>query len=137
MGAQEQVLDATTTLCRHAHHDHRAAHELRHLIPELIKHLQLHSQYQRLFESYYINLTREFYTQESAECAESLKSNARDFLEHCRARQIEERKRAQELLPEDSVPDVVDTTNRAMLVGRLDWLASDGRTVDLLAEAAG
>ncbi|GBE81488.1 hypothetical protein SCP_0312170 [Sparassis crispa] len=103
----------------------RANHELRRLIPALIKHLQNHCQYEGQFESYYINLTREFYTQESAEYAKRLKDSARGFLKHCEARRTEELKRAQDLLPEETWNQAVDTTDRALLTNRLDWLAKD------------
>lgn len=95
-------------------------------IPALIRHLSNHGRYTGIFESYYVDLTHEFYTEESTERAEALRSNAQDFLQHCTKRRLEEQQRAKDVLPESSCASVMDTTDKALLTGRLDWLAKDG-----------
>ena len=95
-------------------------------IPDLIKHLYTHGQYEFVFEPLYLALTAEAYTAESKERAENLKENAREFLHHCEARRTEEIQRARAVLPALTWNAVIDTTDRALLSGRLDWLAKDG-----------
>ncbi|OSX68038.1 hypothetical protein POSPLADRAFT_1064405 [Postia placenta MAD-698-R-SB12] len=101
------------------------AHKMRPHIPALIRHLSNHGRYTGIFESYYVDLTHEFYTEESTERAEALRSNAQDFLQHCTKRRLEEQQRAKDVLPESSCASVMDTTDKALLTGRLDWLAKD------------
>ncbi|OBZ79494.1 Cullin-4 [Grifola frondosa] len=103
----------------------RLPHELRDIIPILIDHLITHGQYTVLFETHFIDLTHSFYTEESTARAEALKDNARGFLSHCEARRTEEIQRAKDALPQQSWSVVIDTTDRALLKGRLDWLAKE------------
>ncbi|PCH33173.1 Cullin-domain-containing protein [Wolfiporia cocos MD-104 SS10] len=102
-----------------------SAHPLRGHIPALIRQLKSHGQYVPAFETFYIGLTRSFYTAESAELAVTLKDKAEDFLQHCGKRCSEEDQRVQDLLPEASRAEVLGTTKRALLLGRLEWLAQN------------
>lgn len=95
-------------------------------MPQLVKHLTNHDQYLSIFESYFLEITQTFYEAESVERYESLRADAREFLKHCEARRTEEKERARAVLPEASWEAVVQATDRALLTGRLDWLAKDG-----------
>lgn len=94
-----------------------------------------------MFETFYMNVAQSFYTAESIECTGVFRNNAREFLKHCETRRTEELRRAQDLLPESSWSEVIDTTDKALLTGRLDWLAKDGtpflRTFMSVAEIFG
>lgn len=57
---------------------------------------------------------------------ESLRADAREFLKHCEVRRTEEKVRAKAVLPEASWEAIVQATDRALLTGRLEWLAQDG-----------
>ncbi|KZT68852.1 Cullin-domain-containing protein [Daedalea quercina L-15889] len=103
----------------------RTAHKLREHIPALVRHLSNHDQYLPVFESYFLAITQIFYEAESTERAERLSGDAREFLKHCEVRRTEEEQRAKALLPESSWHDIVQTTDKALLTGRLDWLAKD------------
>ncbi|KAH9920321.1 Cullin-4B [Fomitopsis serialis] len=103
----------------------RAPHKLREHIPALVRHLSSHNQYLPIFESFLLDITKPYYEAESAERAEVLRGDARDFLKHCEARRKEEEQRAKAVLPESSCQEIVHTTDKALLTGRLDWLAKD------------
>ena len=78
-----------------------------------------------MIQSTYLNLTHTFYTAESNVLADSgMKAN--DFLRHAQTRSQEEHERASDVLVESSVQDVRDTTETALLTGRLQWIAKDG-----------
>ena len=79
-----------------------------------------------MLETPYINLTHTYYTKESSELAEAGQLKADEFLEHVKRRSTEEKTRAEEVLIESSVKSVHDTTDSALLTGRLKWLANEG-----------
>ncbi|KAH9947362.1 Cullin-domain-containing protein [Amylocystis lapponica] len=114
----------------------RVGHELRDHVPDLIRHLYDHGQYTRLFEPLYIELTNKYYTAESTERVEKLKETAQEFLHHCQSRRDEEIQRAEICLPQASWAAVVDTTDKSLLTGRLEWLAKDalGELIDTKQE---
>lgn len=110
---------------------------MREHIPQLVKHLANHGQYLPIFGSYYLDITQSFYEVESAERYESLRADAREFLKHCEVRRIEEKERAKAMLPEASLEAVIQATDRALLTGRLDWLAKDGTSASLVCWVVG
>ncbi|KAL1952365.1 hypothetical protein VTO73DRAFT_1514 [Trametes versicolor] len=105
---------------------HRMPHVLRAHLPRLVQHLHAHALYTDVVESTYLTLTHAFYTTESNTLAAAGTLSAKDFLVHAQGRSTEERERAQEVLLPESVAPVQDMTDRALMAGRLDWLAKDG-----------
>ncbi|KAH9836648.1 Cullin-domain-containing protein [Rhodofomes roseus] len=103
----------------------RTAHKLRQHIPALVRHLSNHRQYTPIFEDFVLDITKTYYEAESTERTEALRGDARDFLKHCEARCREEDQRAKAVLPESSLHEILKTTDKALLTGRLDWLAKD------------
>ena len=88
--------------------------------------MRAHGLYVDMIETTYLNLTHTYYTKESNDLAGGNKVKADEFLAHVERRSMEERDRAQEVLIESSVKSVHDTTDNALLAGRLQWLANDG-----------
>lgn len=105
---------------------YRAPHEHRLCIPTLIQHLSYHGQYEAHFEHFFLDFTRDFYTEESLRYAKTFENNAQAFLEHCNTRRQEELLRALDVLPKQSQQEVVDVTDKALLMDRLEWLAKNG-----------
>ncbi|OJT08512.1 Cullin-4 [Trametes pubescens] len=105
---------------------HRMPHTLRAHLPRLVQHMRAHALYTDVVESTYLTLTHDFYTAESSTLAAAGTLSAKDFLVHAQGRSTEERERAQEVLLAESVAPVQDMTDRALMAGRLDWLAKDG-----------
>lgn len=101
-------------------------HTLRAHLPRLVQHMRAHALYTDVVESTYLTLTHAFYTAESSTLAAAGTLSAKDFLVHAQGRSTEERERAQEVLLAESVAPVQDMTDRALMAGRLDWLAKDG-----------
>lgn len=106
---------------------HRMPHVLRAHLPRLVQHMRAHALYTDVVESTYLTLTHDFYTKESSTLAAAGTLSAKDFLVHAQGRSTEERERAQEVLLNESVAPVQDLTDRALMAGRLDWLAKDGK----------
>lgn len=104
----------------------RDVHVLREHILPLVRHLSNHHQYLPILETFILETTKTFYETESVERYDSLRADAREFLKHCEVRRTEEKERAKAVLPEASWDAIVQTTDRALLTGRLDWLAQDG-----------
>ncbi|TBU26329.1 Cullin-4B [Dichomitus squalens] len=104
---------------------HKATHPLRSYLPKLVRHMRAHDLYVEIIETPYLNLTHTYYIKESNDLAEGNKLKADEFLEHVKRRSAEERTRADEVLIESSVKSVHDTTDNALLAGRLQWLAND------------
>ncbi|KAI0727582.1 Cullin-4B [Fomitopsis betulina] len=102
----------------------RAVHALRDHIPPLVRHLCTHQQYLPI-ETFILEITNTFYEAESVQRFESLRADAREFLKHCEVRRTEEKVRAKAVLPEASWEAIVQATDRALLTGRLEWLAQD------------
>ncbi|KAG6865824.1 hypothetical protein C0991_011443 [Blastosporella zonata] len=110
----------------------RLAHSLRSEIPKLIAHLTAHSQY-TAFESNYVDIAIAFYTVESAELAQSMKSDARAFFNHISGRIEEEEQRSKDLLPIGSWDLVRKIVGQCIWGDRLEWVASStvGRYVEI------
>jgi cullin-4 len=88
--------------------------------------LTIHGEYNSVFESFYLEVTRSFYVAESLECAQALKHRASEFFEHINSRMDEETQRSQDVLLVGSYGIVTEVTENAMLGGRLEWLAKEG-----------
>jgi cullin 4 len=114
-----------------AHHRRvsRREHEMRPFIKRLVSHLVLHGQYHPLFESFFIDVTQSFYVEESTECAASFKNQAHIFLTHVNMRVEEEVQRCRAVLPESSWSTVEMVTEKSLMDGRLEWLATEGEGV--------
>ena len=99
-------------------------HPSRQIISKLISRLLHHKQYERIFEQFYLKVTREFYITESKQLRETL--GAQPFIMRCEQRDTQERQRCEAMLPARSWVIVQDTALKALLDGRLDWLAKNG-----------
>lgn len=111
-----------------AHRDHRLAHDERQTVSSLIGHLTTYGQYSP-FEELYIDTTHSFYEAESEETADSLKDDAKDFLKRVTERIDEEIERAKAVLLPGSWAIVRKTTEEALLVGRLSWIANESQSL--------
>lgn len=69
--------------------------------------------------------TISFYQQESQERADALKNDGLAFFKHVRLRIEEEVQRAKAVLPPGSWSGVQRITEKALLGGRLEWLANE------------
>ena len=102
-----------------------AEHPSRPYICTLIRHLRIHAQYNAHFESPYVNILSEYYTNQAKKrtrpCDDPLK-----FLDYCAVKTAEETARACAVLPDTSWNAVQATTERSLLLGHLDWLADGG-----------
>ncbi|KAI0344167.1 Cullin-domain-containing protein [Trametopsis cervina] len=96
-------------------------HDLRGIIVRLVGCLAHHDQYQRIFEHFFLKVTREFYLEESAKLRESL--SAPRFLVRCEERDLQEQKICEEVLLPRSWGQVKDTVRRAQLSDSLEWIA--------------
>lgn len=88
----------------------------------------VHNKYVDIYENSFVEMTRDFYSEESTQLAESMKQDARAFLKHCMQRLEEELLRSKALLPPGSWALLQTTTERALLTGRLEWIAKDSRS---------
>jgi len=102
---------------------------MRPFIKELVSHLVVHGQYHSLFETFYIDTTQSFYVTESIERAAALKHQAQKFITHVNLRVEEEIQRCRDVLPEGSWGNVEEVTEKALLAGRLEWLATQGGSI--------
>lgn len=102
-------------------------HSARPIIRDLISHLQAHAHYPSVFETYYLQVTSEFYAAESTQKAESV--GAHEFLRHCVLRRSEEEARSKKVLPEGSWGPVNKMTEKGLLEDRLSWLAQEGECI--------
>ena len=100
----------------------RREHRQREVIPALIAHLVRHHQYSA-FEEYYINVTRDFYLEESTKKARDLKNDPKTFFNHARSRINEEAARSKAILPLPSWGILREITEHALWDGKLEWLA--------------
>lgn len=85
----------------------------------MIGHLEHHGVYHDLFEKYFLDITRAFFAGESEELRETM--SPKQFLLHCEARHVQEKGRAQELIPRRSIQAVLDIVDKALLCDRLEW----------------
>jgi Cullin family len=83
-----------------------------------------------LFESFYIDITRSFYAEESAERSASINVDAGEFISHVVSRVKEEKQRATALLPPQSWSIIEGVAEKALLDCRLHDLASKGIYLD-------
>ena len=77
-----------------------------------------------MFEEHYLNITRNFYVEESERLAESMRDDAFGFFKCTRLRIEEETKRAKMILPVSSWGLVQKATEEALWTGRIDWLVN-------------
>ncbi|KAJ7225886.1 Cullin-4B [Mycena pura] len=96
----------------------------KNLLPALISHLYTHNQYS-VFEEYYCDMTRQFYETDSREHVEKFKDNAKLYFDHVQSRIEKEVVRSRELLPVGSWGIIRDATVKALLKGRMQWIARE------------
>ncbi|KAF8879952.1 Cullin-4B [Infundibulicybe gibba] len=101
----------------------RLEHDGRAQIPLFLGHILAHKQYSA-FEEYYVKITQDFYTNESAKSAESMKNNPMAFFKHAHLRIEEEIQRSKTLFPVGSWAIIRETTERALWTGRVQWLSN-------------
>ncbi|THV00861.1 Cullin-domain-containing protein [Dendrothele bispora CBS 962.96] len=102
------------------------AHPKREDMQALFNHFMVHGQYSA-FEEHYIALTRSFYTDESSRLAAKdgpLKGDPSDFFKHVRNRIDVEMQRTKQVFAPASWDVIRETTEQALLDGRLEWLAN-------------
>lgn len=92
-------------------------------VKNLVKHLITHSQYS-VFEENYLEVTRNFYTEESIKLAEKMQDEPKEFFKHCKLRIDEEDARSRTVLPVGSWSIVREVTEKAIWSGRLEWLSN-------------
>ncbi|TFK28425.1 Cullin-4B [Coprinopsis marcescibilis] len=95
----------------------------RNQIRELVKFLILHKQY-TVFEEYYLEITQLYYEKESKGNAEVMKDDPKAFFYRVEGRVMQEGRRSEDLLPIGSWSIVAETTERALLKDRAEWLAN-------------
>ncbi|KAA1475398.1 Cullin-4B [Dentipellis sp. KUC8613] len=105
--------------------NNRQPHRDRPLIADLIKHLEIHQKYPSVFESYYMELTKNYYVAEAAELLSAPDKDALKLFEHTVSRIEEEKQRAKELLPVASWTTAQEMTERALVAEQLPWLAKN------------
>ena len=79
------------------------------------------------FEDFYITMTRSFYLAESAEQADALKNNPKDFFRHGKERIEEEINRSKAILPVTAWNLVREITEKAFWGSRIEWLSEKSR----------
>ncbi|KAF8213470.1 Cullin family-domain-containing protein [Mycena galopus ATCC 62051] len=92
-------------------------------IPSLISHLYTHHQYS-VFEEFYRDFTWQYYERKSSEMVEGdLKENPQKFFDEIQVLIKQEVERSQTLLPVGSWGTIRDATVKALLGGRMNWIA--------------
>ncbi|KAJ7169497.1 Cullin family-domain-containing protein [Mycena filopes] len=91
-------------------------------LPSLISHLYTHQQYS-VFEEFYRDITWQHYEEESRASAET--KNPEDFFAHIQKLLKEEEDRTKQLLPAGSWGIIQDATLKALLSGRMKWIAEN------------
>ncbi|KAF8907718.1 Cullin-4B [Gymnopilus junonius] len=97
-------------------------HRDRKAILDLISHLVRHHQYSA-FEEHYVNVTQNFYLEESSKKATQLKDDPKAFFNYARARINKEAARSKAVLPLPTWGILREITEHALWGGKLDWLA--------------
>jgi len=92
------------------------------VVQELIDHLLTYKQYSA-FEEFYITMTRSFYLAQSAEQAEALQHNPKEFFRRGKERIDEEIKLSKAILPVTAWTLVREVTEKAFWDGRMEWLS--------------
>lgn len=77
-----------------------------------------------MFEENYLEVTHNFYTEESTKLAESMKNDPKGFFKHCKLRIDEEDARSRAVLPVGSWSVVREVTEEGIWPGRLEWLSN-------------
>ncbi|KAF4584577.1 hypothetical protein EYR40_004576 [Pleurotus pulmonarius] len=95
----------------------------RTLIGNVVSHLTTHHKYAS-FEMHYLEFTKEFYLNESGENAASIK-NAKEFFQKLDQRVEYEVALSKEVLCVSSWSIVRETTEKALMEGRGEWLANE------------
>ncbi|KAJ7785913.1 Cullin-4B [Mycena metata] len=90
--------------------------------PSLISHLYTHQQYS-VFEEFYRDITWRHYEEESRVAAET--KSPKDFFEHVQGLLSDEVDRLTELLLAGSWGIIRDATLKALLTGRMKWIAEN------------
>jgi cullin 4 len=103
-------------------------HELRSDISHLISHLITHEKYASVFESFYVDMTESYYSEESRRISIAMKSDPAEFMIHCIGRVQDETQRSKDILLESSWELVRSTTERSLLQNQLSWVAMQGRS---------
>ncbi|EAU93657.2 Cullin-4B [Coprinopsis cinerea okayama7 len=97
--------------------------EERPQIAELIKYLINHNQY-RTFEEHYLEVTQFYYRRESKAKVESMRDNPKGFFNLIESRIKQEIERSRELLQVGTWSIALETTETALLDGRVDFLST-------------
>ncbi|KAF7367229.1 CULLIN-2 domain-containing protein [Mycena sanguinolenta] len=94
-------------------------------IPSLISHLYTHHQYSA-FEEFYREVTWQYYERKSSELAEGVfQNNPKEFFNEIQKLIEEEVQRSKLLLPVGSWSIIRDATVKALLGGRMNWIAAN------------
>ncbi|KAJ6574719.1 Cullin-4B [Mycena capillaripes] len=93
-------------------------------ITSLVSHLYTHQQYS-VFEEYYRDITWHYYEKESSELNQKMKDDPKGFFAHIQSRIEEEMDRSRILLPAGSWGIIRDATLKALLRGRMQWIATE------------
>jgi len=104
----------------------RIPHPMREDIRALFNHLMVHGQYS-VFQEHYLALTRSFYANQSSLFASKegpLGGDPQGFFEYVKASIEDEVQRTRHTFAPISWSDIRETTEQALLDGKLDWLAN-------------
>lgn len=104
----------------------RQEHALRPVVKQLVRHIYSFGLYDDVIESTYLNLTHAYYTKESNDLVAN-GVTAANFLNKHDERVQQESVRAADVLLDRSFASVKDTAQGALVTGRLQWLAKDGK----------
>jgi hypothetical protein len=96
---------------------------MRDYVSKLSSHLHSHGQYDYILESFYLECTESYYTNLSAELAQSLREDPNSFVKQAGVWIEDETQRAKDVLLTSSWGPVREVTLRALLGNRLEWLA--------------
>ncbi|KAK7469322.1 hypothetical protein VKT23_003803 [Stygiomarasmius scandens] len=104
----------------------QVSHPMREDIRALFNHLMVHGQYS-VFQEHYLALTRSFYANQSSLFASKegpLGGDPQGFFEYVKASIEDEVQRTRHAFAPISWSDIRETTEQALLDGKLDWLAN-------------
>lgn len=96
----------------------------RPVIVQLIRRLTHHSQYARMFEIPYLEMTKAFYRSESEDLRQLLPP--KEFLRRCGARDDEETARSRAVIPGNSWDAIKEAMQRSQVSDKLSWIADEG-----------
>ncbi|KAF9257283.1 Cullin-4B [Marasmius fiardii PR-910] len=121
--AVEQLIRLSVTKWARDERGERKPHPLRDNITKLFNYFNLHGQYQR-YENMYLAVTRAYYKAESTRKAEELKDHPDQFLKDVHALIDIEVERTKEIFLPMSWSGIKEATERSLMEGRAEWLAS-------------